>query len=55
MEKINLIDKHVLNREPVPIKKSGTKLFSWCAANVGARLKKICMKQISLIKHLLYM
>ena len=28
LEKSNLINKHELNREPVPIKKSGTKLFS---------------------------
>ena len=28
LEKSNLINKHVPNREPVPIKKSGTKLFS---------------------------
>ena len=27
-KKSNLINKHALNREPVPIKKSGTKLFS---------------------------
>ena len=27
LEKSNLINEHALNREPVPIKKSGTKIF----------------------------